>query len=89
MKNSDKAQQVAQEVIARAFVFLLGILIVLLAGTVTGPLGSAVGAMFLGLLVLWFIFVSFAHYFFRDPDPARARRPQSHRLAGTRQGGRD
>ena len=70
MKNSDKAQQVAQEVIARAFVFLLGILIILLAGTVTGLLGSAVGAMFIGLAALWFIFVSFAHYFFRDPDPS-------------------
>jgi phosphatidylserine decarboxylase len=69
MKNSDKAQQVAQEVIARAFVFLLGILIILLAGTVTGLLGSAVGAVFIGLLALWIIFVAFAHYFFRDPDP--------------------
>ena len=40
-----------------------------LAGTVTGLLGSAVGAMFIGLAALWFIFVLFAHYFFRDPDP--------------------
>jgi phosphatidylserine decarboxylase len=54
---------------ARAFVLLLGILIVLLAATVTRFLGSAVGAMFIGLAALWTIFVFFAHYFFRDPDP--------------------
>ena len=69
MKHSDKTQQAAQDLIARAFVLLLGILIVLLAGTVTGLLGSAVGAMFMSLAALWIIFVSFAHYFFRDPDP--------------------
>ena len=69
MKHSGKAQQAAQELIVRAFVLLLGILILLLAGTVTRLFGSAVGAMFIGLAVLWFLFVLFTHYFFRDPDP--------------------
>ena len=69
MKHTNKAHEAAQDLLTRAFVILLGILILLLAGTVIGIFGSIAGFMFLGLLILWLLFVAFTHYFFRDPDP--------------------
>jgi phosphatidylserine decarboxylase len=69
MKHSNKAFEAAQDLLTRAFVILLGVLILLLAGTVLGLFGSIAGFLFLGLLILWLLFAAITHYFFRDPNP--------------------
>jgi phosphatidylserine decarboxylase len=69
MKHSNKAFEAAQDFLTKAFVILLGVLIVFLACTVTGLFGSIAGFMFLGLLIAWLLFAGLIHFFFRDPNP--------------------
>jgi phosphatidylserine decarboxylase len=69
MKHSNKAFEAAQDFLTKAFVILLGVLILFLACTVTGLFGSIAGFMFLGLLIAWLLFAALIHYFFRDPNP--------------------
>jgi phosphatidylserine decarboxylase len=66
MKNSGKATKAAWRIVFWTLVLLLALLS---AGVVARFLGEVIAAVSTGLVGVWLLFVAFAFYFFRDPDP--------------------
>ncbi len=66
MKHYGKARQAAFKLIGASLVLLI---VILGAGLMAKFLGSVVVALAWILVVVWFLFVCFTLYFFRDPTP--------------------